>query len=173
MSVVVREARVDDLAAVALVRARSWAAAYAGIVPPAYLDQMQDEEALERSRRSWETRPADRFLLVAEVGGQVVGFASGGPERPNAAGIEGRGEVYAIYTLPEVWSTGVGAALMAGALARLTRYQQVVLWVLEENKRARAFYERVGWGWTGAREELQLGGVTLQELQYQRPGRAV
>ena len=72
----------------------------------------------------------------------VLGFASVGPSRDE----RGIGELYALYVDPEHWSTGAGRALMTRAEARLvTEYAEATLWVLEDNPRARRFYERAGW----------------------------
>jgi hypothetical protein len=43
-----------------------------------------------------------------------------------------------------------------------------ILWVLEQNLRARRFYEREGWSLEGAPQEEQLAGVRLQVVRYGR-----
>jgi RimJ/RimL family protein N-acetyltransferase len=40
------------------------------------------------------------------------------------------------------------------------------LWVLEENLRARKFYERLGWRPDGGRSSDAYGGVSLGALRY-------
>src|SRR5450759_952024 len=83
----------------------------------------------------------------------AVAFASYGPERgadgqPGPAPGSGRGqataELYAIYAAPARWATGAGRALMDAVLgrARAAGYARISLWVLEDNSRARRFYER-------------------------------
>lgn len=168
----VRDAADADIGAVRRLRAASWRAAYAGILPPVYLEAMDTgPEEVARAVRRFRQNPPDRHLLVAERDGRIVAFASCGPERPMlehlSAGVS-RGEVYALYAHPAAWSTGAGAALLAAALERLAAdgRPQAVLWVLEANARARAFYERHGWLPTGRRGELRLGGAVLPELQY-------
>jgi GNAT superfamily N-acetyltransferase len=79
------------------------------------------------------------------------------------------GEVYALYLIPERWSTGCGRALMGAALdgLRAAAYQRVVLWVLAANARARRFYAQAGFAPDGAGNTLAgLGGV--EELRYAR-----
>jgi ribosomal protein S18 acetylase RimI-like enzyme len=168
----VRDTRPEDLAEVLRLRAASWRATYRGIVPPAYLDALETgPEALTRALRHFRERPRDRHHLVAERAGRVVAFAVCGAARPTLPLPEegGRpGELYALYAHPEAWSTGVGSLLLAEARRRLAAdgYPAMVLWVLEENARARAFYERNGLRPTGARTLLRLGGARLPELQY-------
>jgi GNAT superfamily N-acetyltransferase len=103
-------------------------------------------------------------VLVAEQGGRVTGFASVG----RALEDERIGELYAIYALPEVWGQGAGPALMDAALAHLREsgFESAILWVLDDNPRARAFYEREGWALTeGAREEAFLDTL-VREVRY-------
>ena len=65
--------------------------------------------------------PATRFggpaseLFVAELDGDVVGFANVGESRDEA----GEGELYTIYVDPSCWGRGVGRALMERARRRL------------------------------------------------------
>ena len=168
----VRNATAADIGDVRRLRAASWRAAYAGILPPVYLEAMDTgPEEIARAVRQFRQSPPDRHLLVAERDGRIVAFASCGPERPMPEHLRTgvvHGEVYALYAHPEAWSTGVGALLLAAARERLRAdgREQAVLWVLQANTRARAFYERRGWHPTGRCGELRLGGAVLPELQY-------
>lgn len=93
----------------------------------------------------------------------MVGFASCGEGRDPV----GEGELYAIYALPEAWGSGVGSALMTAALEalRANGFATASLWVLEDNPRARRFYEREGWTRGGRREEEVLG-IPITEVGY-------
>ncbi|MEY9849790.1 GNAT superfamily N-acetyltransferase [Streptacidiphilus sp. BW17] len=170
----VRKAVEDDLAQVVRVRVDSWRAAYAGLVPPAYLDGLDPEAALPRMKEYLATIPdRDHFLVVeAEHPAQVVGFVLAGPERPSvavASGVrEGLGEVHALYVHPDAWFTGAGARLLTAATEALATdgHAELTLWVLEENHQARRFYERQGWQPDGGRTDLQLAGALLEELRY-------
>lgn len=169
---VVRDATADDVADVLRLRAASWRAAYAGIIPPAYLDAMDsDPQELARALRRFRENPAGRHCLLAQRDRRSVAFVMCGPERPMPEQLRGgprRGEVYALYAHPDSWSTGAGRALLAAARRRLAAdgFEQQVLWVLEANARGRAFYERQGMLPTGRRGVLRLGGAVLPELEY-------
>jgi GNAT superfamily N-acetyltransferase len=105
-----------------------------------------------------------RHVLVVETADGVAGFASTGPSENDDA----VGELYAIYVLPAHWGHGAGKALMTEATTALRRvgFDDAVLWVLEDNPRARVFYERSGWSLDGAvREGTHLGTVT-REVRY-------
>jgi GNAT superfamily N-acetyltransferase len=53
----------------------------------------------------------------------------------------------ALYVRPAAWGTGVAARLHDRAVEALREagVERARLWVLEENRRARRFYERRGW----------------------------
>ena len=105
--------------------------------------------------------------FVAERSGAVVGFASVGPSRHEPDS----GEVYSIYVRPDAWGTGSGWALMDAAVAWLAgRWQEAILWVAEENPRARRFYERYGWVAEGTRVEEVVPGAEVPEVLYRFSG---
>ena len=81
----------------------------------------------------------------------------------------GVGELYAIYVEPSSWSTGAGRALIERAEQELAeRYDQATLWVLEDNPRARGFYERAGWTSDGGRKAEERLGVRAPEVRYRK-----
>ena len=183
--VTVRPARIQDGPLIARMRAASWRAAYDGIIPAGILAHLTAPAAVAREA-AWRSRHLPRGLLIAESagpggsGGEPAGFAAVGPQR-GADGRPGpapgqaepgtaRAELYAIYVVPQHWSTGAGRALMEAALdwASAARYEEICLWVLAENARARRFYERAGFTRTGESEVRDdLGAVT--EIRYRRP----
>ena len=176
----IRPANAADADGVAAVRRASWRAAYAGIIDSAHIERVTAPNGAAAP-------PLPHLTLVVAVAGErgeVIGYASFGPERLVAvprpvpagarlltdAGMAGQtGEVYAIYLAPERWSAGVGRALMDTALdgLRAAGYRQVVLWVLTANARARRFYDKAGFAPDGGVNVLAgLGGV--EELRYAR-----
>ena len=93
---------------------------------------------------------------MAEGRGRTLGFVSVGPSRDE----HGVGELYAIYVDPDEWSRGAGRALIVRAEERLAeQYAEATLWVLEENPRARRFYESAGWQPDGGRQKVERLGV--------------
>lgn len=160
----VRDATPEDAAAIARVQERGWQAAYRHVFPAEELDRggfiLADRwhERLVRPPAGWST-------FVAEHDGEVVGFSAVGPSRDET----GIGELYAIYVDPEHWSTGAGRTLIAEAEQSLrTTYREVTLWVLEDNPRARAFYERAGWTSDGGRKAEARWGVRAPEVRYRK-----
>ncbi|MEU6295233.1 GNAT family N-acetyltransferase [Streptomyces erythrochromogenes] len=167
----VREMEEADIEAVSAVRVRGWQAAYAGVVPQGYLDAMTVEDDADR-RRQWFRSP-DResadLVAVAEHG--PVGWVCFGPARGEVSGAAGRvGEVYALYVAPDLIGTGIGRGLLGEAHAALKGrgFEASALWVLQDNLRARRFYERAGYLADGATQDDVYDDVTLREFRYRR-----
>lgn len=58
---------------------------------------------------------------------------------------------------------------MQTAFAALDGYQEIILWVLEDNKRAIAFYEKMGFVFDGQEKVINLGkAVREKRMIYSR-----
>jgi GNAT superfamily N-acetyltransferase len=159
----IRLGTADDALAIETIRVHGWRAAYRHVLPADELDGMAIDADRWASRL--ETPPPGWSTFVAERDGVIVGFSSVGPSRDEA----GKGELYAIYVEPREWSTGAGRALIERAEEQLARdYREATLWVLEDNPRARSFYERGGWSVDGARKTELRWGVRAPEVRYRK-----
>lgn len=160
----IRRATAEDAAGIARAQERGWQAAYRHVFPAEELDRGGFIE-VERWSERLVRPPAGWSTFVAVRDGQVAGFTSVGPSRDE----EGIGELYAIYVDPDAWSTGTGRALIEHAEAQLAaEYTVATLWVLEDNPRARQFYERAGWAVDGARKAESRWGVRAPEVRYRK-----
>ena len=67
-----------------------------------------------------------------------------------------------------MWGDGSGPALLAASLdaLRASGFATASLWVLEDNPRARRFYEREGWAVDGGQRQEDVLGVTINEVGY-------
>ena len=152
----------DDFDAISRIYALSWQTAYRGIVPQRYLDDLPE------TRWAGVLREGRWVSYLALENKKYIGTASVCPARDEA--MSGYGEIVSIYLLPEYFGRGYGAPLLAHAMAGLkeTGYDNVYLWVLEDNKRARAFYEKNGFSQTPDRLTLDIGGKNLTDIRYIR-----
>lgn len=157
----IRRATPEDAEAVARVHIETWQAAYAHVLPREGLESLSGERAARRAELHRRSPP-----IVAEADGEIVGFVSVG------AGIDPGtdGELYAIYVHPNHWDRGFGRELIQAGEERLRElgHRHAVLWVLDDNPRARRFYEAAGWTFDGARRPIELFGVSVPEIRYSK-----
>ncbi|MEV0380844.1 GNAT family N-acetyltransferase [Nonomuraea sp. NPDC050643] len=165
MSFDIRTGLPKDAAAIEAVRIATWRVAYRDVMPPSLLDGLEVLPEMVRAR-SEALADGGASAVVAERDGRVRGFALYGPSRDDD--IPGM-EVYALYVLPEEFSTGMGHALMRAARSRMEAAgcAEAGLWVLAGNARARRFYER--YGFTPSGRTVTRGDPPLKEVHYRLP----
>ena len=159
----IRPATVDDAEQIAHVHVRSWQDAYAHVFPAERLSKLSVEERAGLWRR-W--LPDERLAtFVAETDGRVVGFVNVGPNPDDVDG-----ELFSIYVDPDSWGTGVGRSLIerGEAWLRAHGYDEAILWVLDDNPRARRFYEAAGWSFDGGTRTGEHLGVSTLEVRYRK-----
>ncbi|MFQ5522276.1 MAG: GNAT family N-acetyltransferase [Acidimicrobiia bacterium] len=158
----VRAARTGDAGELGRVHVAAWQRAYRGVFPDDFLDGLDPEARADWFRRAID---AGSGILVAEEGGRVAGFCIVG-----ASDIEGWAEVFAIYVDPVLWGRGHGAALLRGAERLLagSGHERVLLWVVDSNRGARAFYENMGWTLGRPVRLEEIGGVQVTLVRYEK-----
>jgi ribosomal protein S18 acetylase RimI-like enzyme len=169
----IRRAGEDDVAALARVHVACWHESYDGLVPAALLGAF----SVARGEAVWRRilrEPAAfncALVVVAELDRRLVGFGSCCSQRSAelaAAGYDG--EVSSIYLLREFQRRGLGLRLMhvlaSDLLAR--GFGSLSLWVLRDNARARAFYERCGGRVVAERTDVREN-TPLPEVAYGWP----
>jgi RimJ/RimL family protein N-acetyltransferase len=168
----VRLACIDDAARIAEIHVLGWQGGYRGLMPQDYLDGLDPAQRLSRWIQSLRDADSSRggCLVVADDDGMLAGFANVEQSRDDDAEPDKVGEVMAIYLVPDSWGKGLGRELMAAALTHLARlgYDEVTLWVLDTNARARRFYEAAGFRPDGAIKLDDSRGFPLREARYRR-----
>ena len=149
-----------------MVHVDTWRAAYRGIVPDGHLDGLSYDE----SERLWQDVIAagDGCVFVAEDGGGIFGFASGGiRERFSRDLAEYEGELQTVYVSPSRKGNGAGVRLVRAVVRHLAErgVNSMVLWVFAENHSSRGFYESLG-GVPVAEDSFEIGGARLSEVAY-------
>jgi ribosomal protein S18 acetylase RimI-like enzyme len=166
--ITVRAATLDDTEALCALHIAAWQAAYRGLIPDEILDSLDLDAWVTRRRETFTTGP--RVIVAVDGQDRPLGHTmidtyriDQDPDRRDPA----FGEIWAIYAHPDHWGTGVGHALIQAALAALPQ-PEVRLWVLEDNPRARSFYERNGLHPDGTRADWSPRGsdVRLAEIRY-------
>lgn len=141
LTIDIRHAEPGDATAIAEVHHQSWHGAYAGIIPHKALSAM-----IARRGRKWWASAIRRVatVLVVEMGGEIVGYATLGRNRANE--LPQQGEIYELYILPEYQGIGLGTRLFNAARRKLIDHglAGLVVWALEDNTGALSFYEGAG-----------------------------
>lgn len=160
-----REAQPKDAAGIARVHVESWRAAYRGIIPDQFLAEFSCPDRKRRWTRTLSAPDRREFVYIAQhAAGDIIGFASGGPERGGDPIY--RGELYAIYILPAYQRRGLGRAFTALVAERLWQVGMgsMLVWVLADNP-WRPFYDALG-GHLLYSKQIEIGGVDLTEVAY-------
>ena len=149
----VRNAVPEDCGALGEIMAVSFRSAFGGFISQETLDRCA---VAENCAGLLASLPKEMTTLTGWVDGKLMGLLVCS-EQP-----DGRAEIEAIHSLPESWGTGLGAAMLDFAL----RGRSAGLWAFEENRRARRFYEKHGFAFTGERRISEFDGAV--EVRYER-----
>ena len=160
----IRPAVRSDAVALGVIHTKSWQEGYKDDFDSEFLGGLDVAERIASFERMIGL---ERPVLVAEANGVVVGFSVIGPSRSAA---EGWGEIYSIYVHPDHWGDGHGHRLLSAAEEALREmgFERALLWVLDTNVRARAFYERQSWSLGKPVKLEDMGGRQVTEVRYER-----
>ena len=138
----------EEIEGKSLVHWQTWREAYDNLLPAEYQETM----TLDRCRFFSQNYPEN--TLIAMDGKKVVGFISYGNLRDETIQA---GEIIALYVLKDYYGKGIAQKLMTEVLSALDHFSEIYLWVLKENKRAIAFYQKMGFTLDGLEKMLKLG----------------
>ena len=138
----------EEIEGKSLVHWQTWREAYDDLLPADFQETM----TLEKCRFFSQKYPEN--TLIAMDGKKVVGFISYGNFCD--AAIQA-GEIIALYVLKDYYGKGVSKQLMHAAFVALDQFSEIYLWVLKDNKRAIAFYQKMGFTVDGPEKILELG----------------
>jgi ribosomal protein S18 acetylase RimI-like enzyme len=165
-----RPALVTDSAGIAAVHVETWQDAYEGLLPGHYLSTLN---VADRTK-TWVEHLGNPRLktktVVALAAGNVVGFIRVGACEDESES-NSKGEIWALYVHPTRQGMGIGNSLMAEGVRALTRegFEEMALWVLKDNLKARNWYESRGWGLTGKTKTEVNDGFASTLVGYAMP----
>ena len=164
----IRPARLGDSLALAILRVRSWQAAYAGLIEKSFLDQLSIEQNEQRFREQLVTTTNTRHL-VAIIDKRITGWSCSTVSNDDGTEDTLTGELNALYVLPNAWGNSLGYTLWQATCEHLRNQgcSGVTAWVLAHNERAERFYERQGFRRQPRQKHSQLTATqTLVENMY-------
>ncbi|WP_316571731.1 GNAT family N-acetyltransferase [Neobacillus sp. YIM B06451] len=142
MDITIRKATVEDAEAIAKVHVESWQTTYKGIMDEGFLQRL----SVEKRKELWLNNipRVESIVLVAELGGEIVGFADGSPVKEGEyPGYDG--DVTSIYFYEKHQGKGFGKQLLNQLLDEFRQqgFTSAIVKVLEDNAACR-FYEALG-----------------------------
>lgn len=150
----------DNFLEISKIYESSWKYAYKDIIPQNYLD------SIEAGQWADSIHKAGMKSLVLIERGRIIGTASFCKSRWEE--YNDYGEVVSIYFLPDYIGKGYGRLLLNKCIEELKQcgYKKVLLWVLEDNHRARKFYEKNGFICSEVFLDDNIGGKDVREVLY-------
>ena len=149
MTVIIKSMETpEEIEGKSFVHWQTWREAYDDLLPA----EFQETMTLERCRFFSQKYPEN--TLIAIDGMKVVGFISYGNFRDETIQA---GEIIALYVLKDYYGKGIAQKLIKAALIALDHFSEIFLWVLKDNKRAIAFYQKMGFTFDGQEKTLELG----------------
>ena len=150
----------DDLFEISNIYESSWKYAYKKIIPQDYLDSIPKG----RWANSINREGMNNLVLIED--GLIVGTASFCKSRWEQH--SDFGEIVSIYLLPDYIGKGYGSHLLKRCIEQLNKFgfTKLLLWVLEDNTRARRFYEKNGFNCSNEYLNDSIGGKEIREVMY-------
>jgi ribosomal protein S18 acetylase RimI-like enzyme len=158
---IIRDYKDTDLQGLAAVHSASKQVAEKGIIfdedlaiftPDYYKEKWAEWSQFEESS-----------IRVAVSDDKVLGFCSFGRVKTRPSfdkGVVPRygGEIYALYVHPDYFDQGIGKALFLDACQHLVdqKLTTMLLWAMKKNKRACAFYDKMG-GERVGKKKIEIG----------------
>lgn len=152
--------QTDDRFVISHIYEESWKFAYRDMIPQSYLDSIPDGHWVSNLDKE-----GMNSLIMIE---NDIFVGTAGYCKSRFSDFDGFGEIVSIYLLPQYIGKGYGKYLMDAVIDELSKlgYRDIFLWMLEENHRARKFYEKFGFIRSDRYLDDNIGGKKLRGVQY-------
>jgi len=142
--IIIRDSTDEDVPLVATLHANSWRSGYRNLLSERYLEkEIYRERLTVWQQRFSKASQKPMFVLVAEANSMLVGFVCVFPDEDAVFG----SLLDNLHVLPALTGRGIGRMLLSDAAKRLVTngsFGGLYLWVIQQNERARRFYENAG-----------------------------
>ncbi|MEM1485213.1 GNAT family N-acetyltransferase [Oscillospiraceae bacterium PP1C4] len=160
----IKQATAQDAKTISHIHASSWKAAYRGMIPQQYLDELQDDFWVSAFQSWIDTNPIKALLIYDNE--LPVGCIVYGKSRDDK--LPEWGEIISIYLIPAYLGKGYGYKLFNSALDDMKHagYHDIYLWVLEDNEAAKKFYERNGFVCNNDKYSFEIMNKPIHDVRY-------
>ena len=151
MRYTIERTKPGDEADLAYIQTESWKAAFRDILSPEILESCtQLGKATSMYRRLLEQDKGNGYLLRVDGRPHCIAWWDATRETD----MPGYAELICIHSLRDNWRKGYGSKMMERVLqdVRSAGFSKIMLWVFEGNTRARQFYSRHGFAFSGKRK---------------------
>lgn len=170
----------EHFRAMSLIHALGWRDTYVDAVPADYMAaEITDDRWVEVFRTNYETQNGVHGLLLyrGDMPVSCLNYCKARTVNYNPGDIcvfdntsyTDWGEIASFYTHPAERGHGYGEMLMEEALRRLKAdgFQNIFVFVLQENEKARRFYAAHGFAWDGTHADIPFPPDTIcVDLRY-------
>lgn len=136
MTTIIRNMTIDDIAAVENIAVITWHHTYDKIIPLKVQDNFLQ---MAYSSSTLLQRLQQTIFYVAEVNGQIAGFANYSSLRENNSS-----ELSAIYIHPDFQNQGLGSLFLKQAINQIAGLKEIQLNVEKDNQLGMNFYHAKG-----------------------------
>ena len=155
----IRKVEPGDAPVLAYIQTESWRAAFKDILGEEELIRCTNAERATRMYEGLlEAKKGNGYLMEVEGKGHCIAWWDATREED----MDGFAELICIHSLQNNWSKGYGSKMMDRVLADMKEagYTKVMLWVFEENERAKKFYEAKGFV-KSEKSKVSLGALEV------------
>jgi len=164
MEYTIQRAKIGDEAILAHIQTESWKDGFKDILNS---DTLTTYTNLDKATAMY------RRLLTENIGNGYILSVNGSPhciawwDKTRENDMPGYAELICIHSLKSRWRQGFGRLMMKAVLEDVKKagYSNIMLWVFEENVRARSFYEMLGFAFNGKKKtEFEATEVCYEML---------
>jgi RimJ/RimL family protein N-acetyltransferase len=165
LSRLIRYANLEDSDVLGKIHSESLQVAFKDIIPDYVL---KDDFCVERRTKRFikelsETWPKTAIVFERNEPAGLISFGKCRYGNNDRSWIE----IWRVYIAPKFWGSGVAKELIEWGINEILKenFTNIELWVLEENIRARKFYEKMGFKHDNTLQIINMG-KELKELRY-------
>lgn len=155
MNIKIIEADIMHAELIGLIHAKAWKEAYEYVFPKEFMDADTAEARQAEFLNAFINENSHYFLVYKDE--SAIGIVK-------IVIMERECELLSIYFLQNYCGKGIGSVVMDIIKQMYSQYD-IVLWVLECNVKARAFYEKNGFIKTGKSRVIKRG-LDFVQIQY-------